>query len=137
MTTVESALPASLRKVPPFPPVAAQLLALLSDTTTETKDIAKLVASDSTLTARLLQCVNSAGFGLQYPVGNVHHAVALMGIDRTRDVTMALATAAYAKGALRTGELRRCWQHTIATAVLAEQIARACGEFTDLAFTAG
>jgi putative nucleotidyltransferase with HDIG domain len=48
-----------------------------------------------------------------------------------------LATAAYVKGGLRTTELRRSWEHTLATAVLADQIARACGVFTDVAYTAG
>ena len=38
---------------------------------------------------------------------------------------------------MRTEELRRCWQHTVATAVLADQIANACGEFASVAFTAG
>jgi HD-like signal output (HDOD) protein len=110
---------------------------LLADPDVATKDIAKLISSDATLTARILQCVNSAGFGIQHSVGNVQHAVTLMGLDRTREVTLSLATRAYAKGALKTEELRRCWRHSIATAVLAEVIAQACGAFTDLAFTAG
>jgi putative nucleotidyltransferase with HDIG domain len=63
--------------------------------------------------------------------------VALLGLDLTRQVVLSHATAAYAKGALRTEELRRCWQHTVATAVLADQIANACGEFASVAFTAG
>jgi putative nucleotidyltransferase with HDIG domain len=52
-------------------------------------------------------------------------------------VTISHATAAYAKGAMRTAELRRCWQHTVATAVLSEEIAHACDAFTNVAFTAG
>jgi putative nucleotidyltransferase with HDIG domain len=50
---------------------------------------------------------------------------------------MAQATAAYTEGALRIETMRRCWQHTVATAVLANEIALACGEYTNVAFTAG
>jgi putative nucleotidyltransferase with HDIG domain len=130
-------IPAGLKKVPPFPPVAARLLTLLAQPDVKVKEVADLIASDATFTARLLQCVNSYEFGLSYPVSDVKQAVTLVGLDRTRQVTVAHATAAYAKGALRTTELRRCWQHTVATAVLAEEIAQACGAFTSVAFTAG
>lgn len=130
-------IPAGLKKVPPFPPVAARLLTLLAHPDVKVKDVADLIATDATFTARLLQCVNSYEFGLSYPVSDVKQAVALVGLDRTRHVTISHATAAYAKGALRTAELRRCWQHTVATAVLAEEIAQACGTFTNVAFTAG
>lgn len=130
-------IPAGLKKVPPFPPVAARLLTLLAQPDVKVKDVADLIASDATFTGRLLQCVNSYEFGLAYPVSDVKQAVALVGLDRTRQVTISHATAAYAKGALRTAELRRCWQHTVATAVLAEEIAQACDAFTNVAFTAG
>jgi len=124
-----STIAAGLKKVPPFPPVAAKLLSLLSDPAVETNEVAKLISSDATFTARLLQRVNSVEFGLAAPVANVRQAVALLGLDLTREITLSHATAVYAKGALRTEELRRCWQHTIATAVLADEIALACAAF--------
>ncbi len=128
---------AGLKKVPPFPPVAARLLALLARSDVEVNHVADLIGSDPTFTARLLQCVNSSEYGFSSEVRNVRQAVALVGLDRTRQLTMSHAMAAYAKGALRTAELMRCWQHTIATAALAEEIATACGAFTKVAFTAG
>jgi putative nucleotidyltransferase with HDIG domain len=126
-----------LKRVPPFPPVAAKLLSLLAKPDVETNEVADLVNGDATFTARLLQRVNSVEFGMVTPVTNIRQAVALLGLDLTRKVVLSHATAAYAKGALRTEELRRCWQHTVATAVLADQIANDCGEFSDVAYTAG
>lgn len=126
-----------LKRVPPFPPVAAKLLGLLAKPEVETNEVAQLINGDATFTARILQRINSVEFGLVTPVTNVRQAVALLGTDLTRQLVLTYATAAYTKGALRTEELRRCWQHTVATAVLADQIAKACGEFTEVAFTAG
>jgi putative nucleotidyltransferase with HDIG domain len=95
------------------------------------------VSSDPTFSARLLQCVNSVEFGLAIPVSDVTHALSLLGLDRTREVTVTLATGAYTTGSVRTNELRRCWEHTVATAILADEIARACGVFVGHAYTAG
>ncbi len=127
----------SLKKVPPFPPVAAKLLNLLSDPEVDTNEVADLIASDATFTARLLQRVNSAEFGLAAGVTDVRRAIALLGLDTTRKVSLAHAAGAYASGSLKTETMRRCWQHTVATAVLADEIATACREFTGVAFTAG
>jgi HD-like signal output (HDOD) protein len=127
----------SLKKVPPFPPVAAKLLELLRDPAVDTNEVADLIASDATFTARLLQRANSAEFGFVTDVTSARRAVALLGLDLTRQITLAHATAAYVGGAPKTEALRRSWQHTVATAVLAEEIAVACEMFTSVAFTAG
>lgn len=132
-----AAISASLKRVPPFPPVAVKLLSLLSDPSVDTNDVADLIASDATFTARLLQRVNSAEFGFLSDVTSVRRAVALLGLDTTRQVTLAHATAVYAQGGLGTEVMRRCWQHTVATAVLAEEIAVACDALAGVAFTAG
>ncbi|MEO7145458.1 MAG: HDOD domain-containing protein [Bryobacteraceae bacterium] len=126
-----------LNKVPPFPPLAARLLSMLADPEVELRKVAELIGADPTFTARLLQCVNSIEFGLVYPVGNVQQAVSLLGIDRTRNVVVLHATAVYSRGALRTAELRRSWRHTVATAVIADEIAKSCRVFVQAAFTAG
>ena len=132
-----AAVTASLSRVPPFPPVAAKLLSLLCSPSVDLGEVADLISGDATFTARLLQRVNSAEFGLLTEVRSVKQAVALLGIDLTRKIIVTQATEAYTAGALGTEELRRCWQHTLATAVLADEIAKACNEFTQAAFTAG
>ncbi len=117
--------------------MAAKLLSLLSNPAVDTNEVADLIGSDATFTARLLQRVNSAEFGFISDITNVRRAVALLGLDTTRQITLAHATAAYAQGGLKTETMRRCWQHTVATAVLAEEIATACDAFSSVAFTAG
>jgi putative nucleotidyltransferase with HDIG domain len=103
----------------------------------EVGEVAEVISNDVKLTARLLQSINSSLFGLGRPIGNVHQAIALLGFDRTRQIAVMNATAAYAKGAPNTKELQNCWQHSIATAILAEEIAKSCEVFTKAAFTVG
>ncbi len=128
---------AALQKVPPFPPVAVKLLSLFGNPAVDTNEVADLIATDATFTARLLQRANSAEFGFISDITNVRRAVTLLGLDTTRHTTLAHATSAYAHGGLKTETMRRCWQHTVATAVLADEIAFACDAFTGVAFTAG
>jgi HD-like signal output (HDOD) protein len=91
-----------LKRVPPFLPVAAKLISLLAQPEVDINEVARLIGGDATFTARILQRVNSLEFGLITPVTNVRQAVALLGIDLTRQLILTHATAAYAKGALRT-----------------------------------
>ncbi len=133
----ESVILSGLNKVPPFPPIAARLLALLAHEPVQVAEIAELIGSDPTFSARLLQRVNSVEFGLTDSVSDVGRALTLLGLDQTRQITVTLATAAYSKGTLGSADLRRCWEHTVATAILADQIAKACGVFVDVAYTAG
>jgi putative nucleotidyltransferase with HDIG domain len=133
----ETAVLAALSEVPPFPPIASKLLALLANEPVQLGEVAELIGSDPTFSGRLLQRVNSVEFGLPEPVHDVGRALALLGLDQTRQITVTLATAAYTKGSLGSADLRRCWEHTVATAILADQIANACGAFADVAYTAG
>ena len=100
-------------------------------------ELADVIGSDPTFSTRLLQCVNSALFGLSYPMTDILHALSILGLDRTRQLTITLATSIYSQGALQTGELRRCWEHSVATAILANEIAQGYGAFTDAAYAAG
>lgn len=137
MARSRSLVASGLKNVPPFPPVAAKLLGLLSNSSVPTREVANLIGSDATFAARILQRVNSAQFALETPVSNVQHAVALLGIDQIRQITVIYATRLYSKEAVKTEDLRRCWRHMVATAVLAEIISEACGEYSSAAFTAG
>ena len=135
--SVGPTIPEGLRKVPPFPPVAARLLTVLSNPEAEVAEVADLIKSDATLSARILRCVNSAAFGFGRQISEVRQAVALMGLDRTRQITAMCATATYTRGTGNNAELHTCWQHSIATAILATKIAECCDAFHKIAFTAG
>jgi len=53
-------------------------------------DIAKVISSDIGMTAKLLQTVNSAYFGLSHHIVDVHEAVAYLGLDAVRSLTVAM-----------------------------------------------
>jgi putative nucleotidyltransferase with HDIG domain len=103
----------------------------------EVAEVAELIKSDATLSARMLRCINSAVFGLGRQVSDMRQAVALLGFERTRQITAMCATATFARGSRSNAELQNCWQHSMATAILTTEIATCCEAFAKIAFTAG
>lgn len=102
---------------------------------TEIRAVADLIASEPAFGGRILQFANSAKFAFTSKITNVHHAVALLGIEEVRNATATLAMASFYKSSGE--ELVRCWRHTIACALLSEEVARAVGKFREQAYTAG
>jgi putative nucleotidyltransferase with HDIG domain len=126
-----------LKRLPAFPPVAAKLLSLLSNPDADLHRIADMASGDATICGRLLQHANSVEFGRSEPAASLLAAIHTLGINRTREIIAAVATASYIQSAGRTGQLRRSWTHMAATAILADEIAQACGSQVELAYTAG
>ena len=81
---------------------------------------------------RLLRLINSAYFALPQPVGSVHHALVMLGIEKVRMWTVLIALAEIDD---RPSELVRT---ALSRAKMCELIARATGAATPEAhFTAG
>jgi HD-like signal output (HDOD) protein len=127
-----------LKKLPAFPPVALKLMTLLARDSIDYRELANVASGDATIMGRLLSRANSAEFALTDQVKQVQHALNILGVDRTRELIATIAAACYAEKAARTEELRRCWAHMTATAVIGDEIARVCGVGSGgIAYTAG
>jgi putative nucleotidyltransferase with HDIG domain len=112
-----------LVKLPPFRPVITTLMQLLDRENVSNADIARLVESDTTLTAELLAVVNSPLFVVPAPVTDPAQAVNILGLDTTRSVVATLAMRCIMQGAPRTPVVRRFWVHSLASATIAQHFA--------------
>src|SRR5690349_8186961 len=126
-----------LGRIPAFPPVVLRVIDLLSNEQTEMAALVREIASDATLSAQVLRLANSPLFGLAAEVDTVHHAVVTLGFSRVQALVMAVATSNYMRGAMRTEALQKCWRHTVASAVLCRELARAAGINPDRAYSLG
>jgi HD-like signal output (HDOD) protein len=115
-----------LASVPAFPPVVARLLALLSNDASSMAEIAAAIASDPVFAGRILRYANSAAVERVIPAHNLLEAIVTLGVDRTREVALSTATLAYLGSGIKEKQLRRAWRHTVAAAVAASHLARAC-----------
>ena len=135
--TERHAKDAILSKIPAFPPVVLKALDLLARDATDIAELSRLISTDATLAAQVLRLANSALFGFTSQIETVQHAVSALGLTRIQALVMTVATTNYMRGALRTPAMTRCWSHTLASAIVAREIARASAQDPDRAYSLG
>jgi HD-like signal output (HDOD) protein/ActR/RegA family two-component response regulator len=89
------------------------------------QDVAELVEQDVAVTAKLLQIVNSAQFGINHKVLSVSEAVQLVGVEAVRGLVLGLqAFAGYKEQPGKKAPPAALWDHSLRTALGARRIAR-------------
>jgi HD-like signal output (HDOD) protein len=111
-----------LKEVPPFRPVAVELLSLVADISQPLSRVVTLLRTDAVLTAEVLRLANSPLMGCRCEIRNVLQALAFLGLDRVNSLIITTSMRGLAGKA--HGKLARaCWRHNLATAVLCERLA--------------
>ena len=126
-----------LSKLPPFHPAAMKLMTISTESNSAVFDFEDVFRGDPALATDLLVFANSPLFGLESRVTSVRHAIALMGLEKIRSLSYAVALQAYTRGAVAKDAVRRILAHSVATAVIAEAIAKASGANAAAFHTAG
>lgn len=113
----------ALRELPPFPAIATKLLRLFASEDTEVRDVVGLIRADPAFSSELLRVANSPIYGLRSQVSSLHHAVVILGFDRLRSFAMTISMRNFLRTAMRIDVLRRVWRHSLACALVAEDVA--------------
>ena len=137
LTPVEDRLLGKLARLQSFSPIAIRLLHLFDRDDIDVNEIVRLVQSDAALAAETLAYVNSAMFSLRESVTDLHHAITVLGANHTKSLATTLAMRSMLKTSPKPAVVRRIWQHSIATSVIAAELAPAYGINPHLANTAG
>jgi len=124
-------------ELPTLPLPRVRALALLSDEAVGVTEIAEVVASDPGLTVAVLRAANSAISAPTSRVRSTSQAIIRIGLGATRRIVMGAVVGKSFDGLGRADlHVDALWRHLVATALLAETLARV-GEGTTDAFTAG
>jgi putative nucleotidyltransferase with HDIG domain len=129
--------PWALRLLPPFPAIAQRVLSLVNQEGVAVQQIGELVKMDPSFSAELLRFANSALFNVRNEVKSVSQAIILLGLDRVKTMATMVAVNRMVRASVRHGALRKIWVHSLATALIAEEVARTSGVASDVAYTAG
>ena len=127
----------ALKNLPPFPPVAAKVMALLREESVSFREIADTLKTDAGLSADVLRLANSALLGPRYGVGNILQAVSLLGMGRMTGLVLTLSVFRFLKRAGLQAPLRRSWRHNLACALAAKEFAHSFGRDETEAYNAG
>jgi len=132
---------AQLKKLPSPPTLYFKIVAGLQSNDSSAESIGDLISQDMALSAKLLQVVNSAVFGLHLQVSKPSEAMVYLGMETTKALVLLAHTFSYFDK-LRSADfsMDKLWRHSLAAGKLAERISAAEHGEPDLvgqAFTAG
>ena len=113
---------------------------LTSNLRSSSEELAKTISSDSVLTAKVLQTVNSAHYGLQRRISSIEEAIVMVGFSQLRTMCAGLLSATAMGGESRSKGFDRValWKHALGTGTAAGYLQKnmVMREGTDC-FTAG
>ena len=116
-------LVSQLAGVPSFPFLYLEIMKALSAEDSSIETIAGIVAKDPSMTAKVLQTVNSAVFGLGQKVSNPFEAVQFIGTSVLRSVVLSSQVFSFFEGKAAVHlPVERLWTHSIRTAQLASRL---------------
>ncbi len=124
-----------LCNLPPFNPIASQVLALTADPNIDLGQISRVIESDPAFAADILFLANSSLFGFSSRMHSLNHAIALLGLDRIKALSVTVAMRSLL--GTQTPSVHRCWQHSVACALICEEISAIFDFSGGWAYTAG
>lgn len=135
------ALLSRLQALPSQPALYTQVMAEIQSPNSSFRRVGELIARDVGMTAKILQLVNSAFFGLPRRIASPQEAVSLLGYDTVKGLVLGVKIfSQFDSKRMKPFGLDTLWQHSLA----ASQCARAISAAEKLsrqaqaeAFTAG
>ena len=114
----------SIEKLPSVPAVYRELMAAMARPDVTSTKIARIIERDSAMAAKLLQLVNSTCFSLSRTVSSVDHAVAYLGMELIKNLSLtAHVFSSFARAATRMGiSFEAEQEHAMVTARIARRL---------------
>ena len=136
--TVEELLK-NTETLPPAPEVLPKLVKIMKNPDTDSNDVVQLIATDPAITAGVLKLSNSGAYSPPSPVTDLTEAVALLGIKEVYRIVNLVSSGDYLDGALPSMAIGKgsLWQHSLAVALIMDQIARDATDLEGLPYTLG
>jgi putative nucleotidyltransferase with HDIG domain len=124
-------------RLPPFPQVAIRILQLANKENVQLHQLSDLISSDPAFASEVLTVANSQLYAPRYPSNSILQAVAVLGINNLQGMCLTVGARVYMGKARTLPFMQAIWRHSIACALIAEQLALAGFMDKDSAYTAG
>jgi len=125
------AMLSNFEELPTIPDILFQILKILDDPNSGSKELAEVVRLDAPLTARILRLANSPYYSTRGDLVDIHRCIAVLGYRTIRQVAIcvSVATSLVATAARSNGlvDYRELWRHSIATGAIAKHLAYMAG----------
>lgn len=114
-----------LDSLPTMPNIYTELKELLESPESSFAEVAKVVSKDISMTAKVLQLVNSAFFGLRHHVTSIQQAVTYLGFETIKAVVLATGIfSKYTKEEIDKFGIEDTYDHSIGVGMIASKIVK-------------
>ena len=129
---------ARIQRLPVMSAVAMEVLQSLNGADLDVDALARRIAQDQAIAARVLRVANSPFYGMAGRVASIHDAIMVLGLSAVRSLVLAAAVVtALPAGHCPGFDERRFWHHVIGTAAAAEAMGKALRRSPGHLFLAG
>lgn len=120
------------RRLPPFPPLASQLIAMFSRPDADLHEAVALIRSDAVFSGELLRLANSAEFASYEPFEDATRAVLYLGFERVQSAIRRITYARLMKDSFHHPFNAEIHRNNMATAFLCDRLMTAFGRVEEL-----
>lgn len=127
------------KRIPQLPQILLRIEAALENPEIGGEELGRAILDDPALTAQVLKVANSTFYNPRgTKIDTVSRAIVILGFDNIRRLVLGLSVSKMFTLLPRWSVYRRLWRHSLATAVLARELARADGcKEVEAAFVGG
>jgi len=113
-----------LSDLPSMPTIVQEMFKVTSMPNCTSKDVARVLENDQSLTARLLRVANSPFYGLSRKVDTVDRACTVLGLNTVKNLALSVSVMGVFKSKSQeaTFDMADMWRHSLGCAVAAKAV---------------
>ena len=114
-----------IESLPSLPSLYKEMMDVLRSPDATVNDVGAIIKKDMGMTAKILQLVNSAFFGMRTKISDPTQAASYLGLDMIRTLVLSIQIfTKFQHSQVSQNFINRLWSHSLATAVYASEIAK-------------
>jgi HD-like signal output (HDOD) protein/CheY-like chemotaxis protein len=112
-----------LKNIPSQPQAYVKIVEELKNPEVSSSSVGKIISQDASMSAKILQLVNSAFFSIPQTISDPAQAVVLLGVETIRDLVLVIGVfSQFDQAKLERFALNNLWHHSQRTSGLAKRI---------------
>lgn len=125
--------------LPPAPEILPKLVEIMRDPDSDSNDVVSLISTDPAIIAGVLKLSNSAAYSPASPISDLNEAVAMLGIQTVYRIVNMVSSSEFLDGSLSSMAIAKggLWEHSLAVALMMDQIANDLSTTEGLPYTLG
>lgn len=123
----DASIAQAIAAIKPLPAAVRRLCAMADDPQADFRQMARVIAADCALTARVLRIANSAFYGLSHRISTIPHAFSILGVQGVRNIALSACVIGFRSKGQTALDMEAFWKRSVAVASAAWLLALRLG----------